>query len=168
MRTESNRRGRRGYRRGPQRLLRRAQALNNYEFTQRVIRCAMRVHSGLGPGLLESAYRECLSFELVKAGFFVEKEKPLPLVYSRVKLDCGYRVDIMVERRLILEIKAVEKINDVHVAQLLTYLKLADSRLGLIMNFNVLHLRDGVRRVVNGFDDSASSAVNSGCESSHQ
>ena len=115
----------------------------------------MKVHSGLGPGLLESAYRECLFFELLRAGFFVEKEKPMPLVYSEVKLDCGYRVDIIVERCLILEIKSVEGLNDVHLAQLLTYLKLADYRLGFLMNFNVLHLRDGIRRVVNRYDDSA-------------
>jgi GxxExxY protein len=81
--------------------------LTDYELTQRVIGCAMRVHSGLGPGLLESAYQECLCFELIKAGLYVEKQKPMPLVYSQVRLDCGYRVDIMVERRLILEIKSV-------------------------------------------------------------
>lgn len=120
----------------------------------------MKVHSGLGPGLLESAYKECLCFELRQAGFFVEKEKPMPLVYSEVKLDCGYRVDIMVERRLILEIKAVEAINDVHLAQVITYLKLADLRLGLI-NFHVVHMRSGIRRVVNRYDDSASSAQTS-------
>jgi GxxExxY protein len=108
--------------------------------------------------LLESAYRECLAFELVRSGFFVEKEKPMPLVYSKVRLDCDYRVDIMVERRVILEIKAVEGLNDVHLAQLLTYLRLADCRLGLIMNFNVLHFRDGIRRVVNRYEDSAPSA----------
>ena len=85
----------------------------------------------------------------------------MPLVYSKVRLDCGYRVDIMVERRLILEIKAVEAINDVHLAQVLTYLKLADLRLGLIMNFHVLHLRNGIRRVVNKYDDSAFSAESS-------
>lgn len=121
----------------------------------------MKVHSDLGPGLLESAYRDCLCFELGKGGFFVEKEKPMPLVYSKVKLDCGYRVDTMVERRLILEIKAVEAINDVHLAQLLTCLKLANCSLGLIMNFNVLHMRDGLKRVVNRYDDSASSAKTS-------
>jgi GxxExxY protein len=132
--------------------------MTNHEFTQKVIGCAMRVHSGLGPGLLESAYRECLFFELIKTGFFAEKERPMPLVYADVKLDCGYRVDIMVERRLILEVKAVEGLNDVHFAQLLTYLKLADCKLGLLMNFNVLHLRDGIKRVVNRYDDSASSA----------
>jgi GxxExxY protein len=121
----------------------------------------MRVHSGLGPGLLESAYQECLCFELIKAGLYVEKQKPMPLVYSQVRLDCGYRVDIMVERRLILEIKSVEAINDIHLAQVLTYLRLANCRLALILNFNVLHLREGIRRVVNNYDDSASSAKTS-------
>lgn len=132
--------------------------MTDYELTQRVIGSAMKVHTALGPGLLESAYKECLCFELRTAGLFVEKEKPMPLVYSEVKLDCGYRVDILVERRLILEIKAVEAINDVILAQVLTYLKLADLRLGLILNFHVLHLRQGIRRVVNKYDDSASSA----------
>jgi GxxExxY protein len=132
--------------------------LTDYELTQKVIGCAMKVHSGLGPGLLESAYQECLCFELIKAGLFVEKQKPMPLVYSQVKLDCGYRVDIMVERRLILEIKSVEAINDIHLAQVLTYLRLANCRMALILNFNVLHLRQGIRRVVNNYDDSASSA----------
>jgi GxxExxY protein len=132
--------------------------MTDYELTQKVIGCAMRVHTALGPGLLESAYKECLCFELRNADLFVEKEKSMPLVYSDVKLDCGYRVDIMVEHRLILEIKAVEAINDVILAQVLTYLKLADVRLGLILNFHVLHLRQGIRRVVNKYDDSASSA----------
>ncbi|MGZ8843723.1 MAG: GxxExxY protein [Pyrinomonadaceae bacterium] len=135
--------------------------MTDHELTQRVIGYAMKVHTGLGPGLLESAYKECLCFELTQAGFLVEKEKPMPLVYSEVKLDFGYRVDIMVERRLILEIKAVEVINDVHLAQVLTYLKLADLRLGLILNFHVAHLRDGIRRAVNRYDDSASSAQTS-------
>ena len=118
----------------------------------------MKVHSALGPGLLESAYQECLCYQLLRAELFVGKQKPMPLVYSQVKLDCGYRVDIMVERRLILEIKSVEAINDIHLAQVLTYLRLANCRLALLMNFNVLHLRDGIRRVVNQYDDSASSA----------
>lgn len=135
--------------------------MTDYELTQTVIGCAMKVHTALGPGLLESAYQECLCFELMRNGLFAEKEKPMPLIYSEVKLDCGYRVDIMVERRLVLEIKAVEAIHDVHLAQVLTYLKLADLRLGLILNFHVLHLRDGIKRVVNRFDDSASSAKTS-------
>ena len=135
--------------------------MTDYELTQKVIGCAMNVHTGLGPGLLESAYQECLCFELLKAGLFVEKQKPMPLVYSQVKLDCGYRVDIMVERRLILEIKSVEALTDIHLAQVLTYLRLANCRLALLMNFNVLHLREGIRRVVNNYDDSAPSAKTS-------
>src|SRR5713101_1304078 len=132
--------------------------MTDYELTQKVIGCAMKVHTSLGPGLLESAYQECLCFELLRARLYVEKQKRMPLVYSEVKLECGYRVDIMVERRLILEIKSVEAINDIHLAQVLTYLRLANCRLALLMNFNVLRLRDGIRRVVNQYDDSASSA----------
>ena len=132
--------------------------MTDYELTQKVIGCAMKVHTALGPGLLESAYQECLCFELLRAGLYAEKQKPMPLVYSEVRLDCGYRVDVMVERRLILEIKSVEALNDIHLAQVLTYLRLANCHLALLMNFNVLHLRDGIRRVVNQYDDSASSA----------
>ncbi len=135
--------------------------MTDYELTQKFIGCAMKVHSALGPGLLESAYQECLCFDLLRAGLYVEKQEPMPLVYSEVKLDCGYRVDVMVERRLILEIKSVEALNDIHLAQVLTYLRLANCRLALLMNFNVLHLRDGIRRVVNQYDDSASSAKTS-------
>lgn len=135
--------------------------MTDYELTQRVIGRAIKVHSALGPGLLESAYQECFGFELIKAGLFVEKQKPMPLIYAEVKLDCGYRVDLMVERRLILEIKSVEALNDIHLAQVLTYLRLANCRLALLMNFNVLHLRDGIRRVVNNYDDSGPSAKSS-------
>ena len=113
------------------------------------IGCALRVHSALGPGLLESSYVACLHFELVKSGLFVELQKPLPLVYEAVKLECGYRIDVMVERKLIIEVKSVEALNDLHLAQVLTYLKLSDCRLGLLINFNVLRLKDGIRRVVN-------------------
>lgn len=114
-----------------------------------VINRAMKVHTRLGAGLLESAYKECLFFELQQAGLKVEKEKALPLVYATVKLDCGYRVDLFVENKLIVEIKAVEGITDIHIAQLLTYLKLSGCKLGLLINFNVLRLKDGIRRVVN-------------------
>jgi len=128
----------------------------------------MKVHTALGPGLLESAYKECLCFELHKSGLFVEKEKPMPLVYSAVRLDAGYRVDIMVERRLVVEIKSCDAINDIHLAQVLTYLKLADCRLGLILNFNVLHLRHGIKRVANRYDDSAPSAKSSAASAVNQ
>lgn len=110
---------------------------------------ALKVHSALGPGLLESAYEACLQYELIKLGLFAETQKKLPLVYEAVKLECGYRIDLWVERRLIIEVKSVEAIHNVHVAQLLTYLRLTDCRLGLIINFKVLRLKDGIRRVVN-------------------
>lgn len=109
----------------------------------------MKVHSTLGPGLLESSYVACLHFELVKSGLFVEIQKALPLIYETVKLECGYRIDVMVERKLIIEAKSVEALNDLHLAQVLTYLKLSDCRLGLLMNFNVLRMKDGIRRIVN-------------------
>ena len=113
-----------------------------------VIGAALMIHKVFGPGLLESAYKECLYYELSKRGFYVEKEKPLPLIYEDVRMDCGYRLDIVVENRLILEIKAVEALTDVHMAQLLTYLKISGCKLGLLMNFNVLMLKDGIRRVI--------------------
>jgi GxxExxY protein len=107
------------------------------------------VHSALGPGLLESAYEACLCYELVSSGLFVETRKKLPLIYETVKLELGYRLDLWVERKLIIDVKAVESLNDVYLAQVLTYLRLTDCKLGLLMNFNVLRIKDGIRRVVN-------------------
>lgn len=114
-----------------------------------VINRAIKVHQTLGPGLLESSYQECLFYELVQSGLSVEKEKALPLIYEEVKLEFGYRIDLLVERKLVIEIKAVDAIHDLHLAQVLTYLKLSDCRLGLILNFNVTLMKDGIRRVVN-------------------
>ncbi len=119
------------------------------EISNIIIGCAIKVHSALGPGLLESAYEECLNYELRKAGLKVEKQKPLPPVYEEVKLEVGYRLDLLVENKVIIEIKAVEALNDVHMAQILTYLKLNKNKLGLLINFNVSLLKNGVRRVVN-------------------
>ena len=119
------------------------------ELSRIVFDCALKVHQSLGPGLLESAYEECLFYELKKIGLRVEKQKPLPLIYEEVKLDVGYRIDIIVENKLIIEIKSVEALNDVHFAQLLTYLKLTNCKLGLLMNFNVSLIKNGVKRVVN-------------------
>ena len=110
--------------------------------------CAMRVHTAFGAGLFESAYEECLFYELSQKCIAVERQKPMPLVYCNVKLDCGYRIDLLLEGKLILELKAVEALNEVHLAQLLTYLKLSGCKLGLLINFNVAHLRNGIRRVV--------------------
>lgn len=119
------------------------------ELSRIVFDCALKVHQSLGPGLLESAYEECLFYELRKIGLNVEKQKPLPLIYEEVKLDVGYRIDIIVENKLIIEIKSVETLNDVHFAQLLTYLKLTNCKLGLLINFNVSLIKNGVKRVVN-------------------
>ena len=119
------------------------------ELSRIAIGRAIKVHATLGPGLLESAYEACLFYELVSAGLFVETQKKLPLVYESVKLECGYRLDLWVERKLIIDVKAVEGLNDVYLAQVLTYLRLTDCKLGLLMNFNVLRLKDGIRRVVN-------------------
>lgn len=120
------------------------------EISKIVFESALKVHRILGPGLLESAYEECLFYELKKTNLKVEKQKALPLFYEEVRLDMGYRIDIIVEDKFIVEVKSVEKLNDVHLAQLLTYLRLSDCKLGLLINFNVKLLKEGVKRVVNG------------------
>ena len=125
--------------------------MNDDRITQKIIQCAIKVHKALGPGLLESAYQECLFFELNKQEIKVVKEKPLPLIYDGVKLDCGYRIDLFVEDRIVVELKSVEMIHEIHMAQILTYLKLADRRIGLLINFNSLLLKRGIKRVVNGY-----------------
>ena len=124
--------------------------MTEQEISKLVFDSALKVHKILGPGLLESAYEECLFYELKKSNLKVEKQKALPLVYEEVKLDIGYRIDIIIEDKFIVEIKAVESLNEVHLAQLLTYLKLTNCKLGLLINFNVKLLKDGVRRVING------------------
>ena len=120
------------------------------EISKIVFEYALRVHKVLGPGLLESAYEECLFYELKKTNLKVEKQKPLPLIYEEINLEVGYRIDIIIEDKFIVEVKSVEALNDVHLAQLLTYLKLSDCKLGLLINFNVKLLKDGVRRIING------------------
>ena len=115
-----------------------------------VINRAIKVHTALGPGLLESSYKECLFYELVTAGLKVEKEKAVPSVYEAVRLERGYRVDLLVDGKLIIETKSVEALNDVHLAQVMTYLRLSETKLGLLLNFNVAQMKDGIRRVVNG------------------
>ncbi|PJC57528.1 MAG: GxxExxY protein [Ignavibacteria bacterium CG_4_9_14_0_2_um_filter_37_13] len=122
--------------------------MNIEEVFKKVLDCSFQVHTALGPGLLESAYEECLYYELVNAGLKVEKQKPLPLVYKDVKLDAGYRVDLFVEKSVVVEIKSVEALADIHLAQILTYLKLLGCKLGLLVNFNVRHLKDGIKRVI--------------------
>lgn len=125
-------------------------SMTENELSFKVIGLALEVHSALGPGLLESAYKACLFYKLQQSGLYVELEKPMPLLYEEVKLDCGYRIDILVEHKLVIELKSVEAINDVHLAQTLTYLKLGNYKLGLLMNFNVARMKDGIKRVANG------------------
>ena len=119
------------------------------DLSQIIIGSAIKVHTVLGPGLLESAYEECLYYELVKEGLKVEKQKAFPLIYEEIKLEVGYRLDLIVEDKVIIEIKSVEVLNDVHLAQILTYLKLSNVKLGLLINFNVSRVKDGIKRVVN-------------------
>lgn len=122
--------------------------MNIEEIFKKVLDCSFQVHTALGPGLLESAYEECLFYELTQIGLNVEKQKALPLVYKEVKLDAGYRIDLIVENNIIIEIKAVDSLSDIHLAQILTYLKLSNCKLGLLVNFNVRHLKDGIKRVI--------------------
>jgi GxxExxY protein len=120
------------------------------EIANRIVNLSLQVHRALGPGLLESAYKECLYYKLINSGLRVEKEKAMPLIFEEVKLDCGYRIDLLVEGSVVIEIKSVESINEVHFAQTLTYMKLGNFKLGLLINFNVFLLKQGVKRIVNG------------------
>jgi len=124
--------------------------MNENDLAKIVIGYAIEIHKTLGPGLLESAYHECLVYKLQQAKLNVEKEKKMPLVFEDVKLECGYRIDILVENKLVIEIKSVDSLNDIHLAQTLTYMKLGNYKLGLLINFNVLYLKDGVKRIING------------------
>jgi GxxExxY protein len=119
------------------------------EISHQIIGRAIELHQILGPGLLESAYKECLFYELQKAGIYIEREKPIPLVYNNIKLECGYRIDLLAENKVVIEIKSVETLNEIHLAQTLTYMKLGNFRLGLLINFNVVLLKNGIKRVVN-------------------
>lgn len=119
------------------------------ELSKIILGCAIEVHKQLGPGLLESAYQECLFYELKQKGLKVRKEKPMPIIYKEVKLDHGYRIDLLVEEKVVIEIKTVEYLSDVHTAQILTYLKLGNYKLGLLLNFHVTKLKEGIKRIIN-------------------
>jgi len=123
--------------------------MNNQNIlTQKIIGCAIEVHKHLGPGLLESAYEECLCFELHQEGLKFERQKAVPIIYKEIKLECGYRLDVLVENEILVEIKSIEAIAPLHQAQILTYLRFANKNLGLLFNFNVKILREGIRRFV--------------------
>lgn len=124
--------------------------MHENEISQIVFDAGLRVHRILGPGLLESAYEECLHHELLKTGLYIEKQKPMPLIYEEVKLDVGYRLDFLLERKVVVETKSVEALNDIHLAQVLTYLKLSECKLGLLINFNTALFKNGYRRILNG------------------
>lgn len=126
-------------------------ALNTLSNT--IIGCALQVHSELGPGLLESAYEACLTFELLGNQLHVERQVPVPLIYRRHRMECGYRIDVLVNEAVIVEVKAIERLERVHSAQLLSQLRLRKLKLGLLINFNVASLREGINRVVNGFPE---------------
>jgi GxxExxY protein len=131
------------------------------QITDQIIGAAIAVHSVLGPGLLESAYETCLEHELVQLGLTVERQVPLPVVYRGVRLECGYRLDLLVERLVVVEVKAVSELAPIHDAQLISYLRLSGCKIGLILNFDVLKLRDGIRRLVNDLPDSESVSARS-------
>jgi GxxExxY protein len=118
------------------------------EITQKIIGCAIEVHRNLGPGLLESAYEECLAYELIKLGLNIKRQQPTPVVYKEIKLECGYRIDILVENTVIIELKVVDTINPVHEAQILTYMKFANKSIGLLINYNVTVLKNGIKRYI--------------------
>jgi len=124
--------------------------MNDYlnKISYDIIGCAFKIHSALGPGLLESTYEACLAYELNYAGYKVSVQKPLPVIYKNVKLDIGYRVDLMINDAVLVELKSVDAINDVHIAQILTYMKLSKKLLGLLINFNVKDLKAGIKRFV--------------------
>lgn len=127
--------------------------MSENEISKVVFECGLKVHRYLGPGLLENAYKECLYHEIGKSGLRIEKEKTLPVYYDSIRIELGYRLDLIVEDKLIVELKAVEELNDIHFAQLLTYLKLTNCKLGMLMNFNTDLFKNGVRRVVNNMND---------------
>lgn len=124
--------------------------MNEQQISRLVFNAGLKVHKSLGPGLLESAYQECLFYELLLMGLNVTKQAALPLIYQEVKLEVGYRIDLLVEKKFIVEIKSVDAINDLHLAQVLTYLKLSGCKLGMLINFNTVLFKDGVKRVING------------------
>jgi len=124
--------------------------ISENEISRVVYEAGYLVHKTLGPGLLESAYEECMFYELSKHNLLVEKQKPMPLVYDEVKLNVGYRLDFLIEHKFVLEIKSVESLNDIHLAQILTYLRLSGCKLGMLINFNTLQFKNGVKRVING------------------
>ena len=126
--------------------------MTNQEITHKIIGDAIKVHKALGPGLLEKIYQECLFYKLTKSGLYAEKEKAIPVIFEGIRMECGYRLDLLVEGKIVIETKSIDCLTDIHLAQVLTYLKLGEYKHGLLINFNVIKLKDGIRRVINGWD----------------
>lgn len=124
--------------------------MHENEISKIVFDSGLKIHRELGPGLLESAYEECLAYELSQNGLSIQRQKPMPLIYENVKMDIGYRLDLIVENKVVVEVKSCESLNDVHLAQVITYLKLSGCRLGILINFNVKLFKNGYKRVLNG------------------
>ncbi len=122
--------------------------MNENQISKIILDCAFKIHTAMGPGLLESAYRECLAYELKKNGLEIEVEKPIPLIYKDITLDCGYRIDLWVGSKVIVELKVVDEFNEVHIAQILTYMKISGCKLGLLLNFNTRSLKNGIKRLI--------------------
>ena len=122
--------------------------MTDNQISKIILDCAFKVHTELGPGLLEKVYQNCLAYEILEAGLNVEVEKPLPLVYKDIHFECGYRIDLLIENKIVVEIKVVETFNDVHVAQTLTYMRLTNCKLGLLLNFYTKSLKDGIKRLI--------------------
>ena len=121
------------------------------ELSERVIGFSIEIHKHLGPGLLENVYKECLYYKLHNSGLYVEKEKQLPVVFENAQLDCGFRIDLLVENKLVIECKSVKQLDNIHFAQVLTYLRLGNYKTGLLINFNVVLLKNGIKRILNGY-----------------
>lgn len=119
------------------------------KITEQILKCAYKVHTRLGPGLLENAYEECLHYELIISGLYAERQKPMPLIYDEIRMDVGYRLDFLIEKSIVVELKAVDSFSDVHIAQVLTYLKLSQCHIGLLINFIVASLKNGIKRLIN-------------------
>ena len=124
--------------------------MHENELAHKVIGLAIEVHDVLGPGLLEKAYEECLHYKIIKSGLRAEKQKAMPLVYEEIHMECGYRLDILVENKLVIEVKSVEAVHPIFLTQTLTYMRLGGYKLGLLINFNVILLKDGIKRIING------------------
>jgi GxxExxY protein len=129
--------------------------MNEEEVIKIILDEAFYIHKSIGPGMLESVYQSCLAYRLRQRGLFVETEKPVPVVFEEIKMECGYRADLVVERKIIVDTKNIEAIADIHVAQLLTYLRFLNLRHGLILNFKTVLLKNGIKRVLNGFDNNS-------------